>query len=408
MNSTCHCNDAVTQHESLHAVVDYFDPHISAPAASTHRQLDGVHIGVKDMVAIVGVVKGNGNPSSKKFGAPEKVNAPVITQLLSAGAEIALTTSLLEYAAGAQHPDVPETRNPQDPTLTAGGSSSGSAALVGAGVLSLAVGTDTGGSIRIPAAYCACYGVKPTYNAINLEGVTPLAPSFDHLGFLGSSIGIMERALSATLPDWNRQPVNSDPARMLRIGIPRVWVNDSRNDRRIQERFNLLSDSLAAAGHSILDFDVANLEAIRRTFMPMILFEAWEVHREQMERDPLHYGDDTRRLLQFAQTITLEQYTNARSEREELLPRIQQEFQNVDLLMMPAVPYFAPEQTPPLDSELGAYEGLYTEVFNATGHPALVAPCSCAPMKMGVQLVGHSGADRQLLADAELIDPFLK
>ena len=396
------------EHASLHAVVDLFDPHISSLTRTADQPLAGVHIGVKDMVAIVGVIRGNGNPSSKKFGHVEPANAPVIDALLSAGGEVALTTSLLEYAAGAQHPDIPETRNPQDLTLTAGGSSSGSAALVGAGVLRLAVGTDTGGSIRIPAAYCGCYGIKPTYSAINLEGVTPLAPSFDHLGFLAESLELIERGLSATIPTWNSQAINSDRSRSLRIGVPNAWVSDVRNDPRIQERFQEVTQSLALAGHTIVDFDVAKLEVIRSTFMEMILFEAWEVHKGQMEKDSYYYGEETRRLLELAQSITPAQYQEASLRRTQILPSVNQQFESVDILLMPAVPYFPPERTPPLDSELGAYEGLYSEIFNSTGNPALVSPCRCDPMTMGIQLVGKLGADRQLLADAEIIDPFLK
>src|SRR6201988_3257418 len=102
----------------------------------------------------------------------------------------------LEYAAGFAHPDIGDTRNPRDPSRTSGGSSGGSAALVAAGVCDLAIGTDTGGSIRIPAAYCGIVGLKPTYGLVPVDGIFPLSPSCDHAGTLTATVNGTARLLS--------------------------------------------------------------------------------------------------------------------------------------------------------------------------------------------------------------------
>ena len=112
----------------------------------------------------------------------------MVRRLREAGAEVFATTQCLEYAAGFAHPEIGDTRNPRDPSRTSGGSSGGSAALVAAGVCDLALGTDTGGSIRIPAAYCGIVGLKPTYGLLPVDGIFPLSPRCDHAGTLTATV----------------------------------------------------------------------------------------------------------------------------------------------------------------------------------------------------------------------------
>ena len=159
------CEAAIRLGQPLGAVVSV----LPAPARRPGGDLHGVPIAVKDLIDIAGNVRGNGNPHDMS-GTAAHSDAPVITALRDAGADVFATTSLLEYAAGATHPEVPEARNPFDPGRTAGGSSGGSAALVGAGAFPVALGTDTGGSVRIPAHYCGVVGFKPSFGAIEVAG----------------------------------------------------------------------------------------------------------------------------------------------------------------------------------------------------------------------------------------------
>ena len=183
----------------------------TAPARRPDGPLHGVPVAVKDMIDIAGHPRGNGNPHDMA-AAPAAGDAPVVRALREAGADVFAATSLLEYAAGAVHPGVPEARNPFDPGRTAGGSSGGSAALVGAGVCPAALGTDTGGSVRIPAHYCGIAGFKPSSGALDVAGVTPLSPSLDHVGILGADVAATARVFAAVSLPAPDQPSPDQPS----------------------------------------------------------------------------------------------------------------------------------------------------------------------------------------------------
>ena len=392
--------------ESLHAIVEVFQPAISLSRdANVSLPLADVEVGVKDMIAVAGYRRGNGNPLDMKNAPLETRSAPVIDSLLSAGAKIVASTSLLEYAAGAQHPDIPETRNPLNPKLTAGGSSAGSAALVGAGALPLTVGTDTGGSIRIPAAYCGVAGFKPTSGLIPLEGITPLAPTLDHCGFIAISIDYIEKALIASV----REPLQRrEIASPIRLGVPNYLIDDPRNDSRIITRFKEIEELLSNNGYQIVAVDGELLEKFRSAFIDIVLYEAWQIYGAQTKNNPDHFGAETLRLFLLGESVTQASYEEKMAVRAAALTELNSYMDGIDALMMPSVPYFAPETTPPIDSELGGYESLYTEVFNVSGQPAISIPASCDPMPMGLQLVGSLNDDLTLLEIARRIAPLVK
>jgi Asp-tRNA(Asn)/Glu-tRNA(Gln) amidotransferase A subunit family amidase len=346
--------------------------------------LSNVSVSVKDMYAIEGCVRGNGNPHDMNDGDVEKIDAPVIANLRSAGAEIIATTALLEYAAGAQHPVLGEARNPLDPSRTAGGSSGGSASVIGAGICDLALGTDTGGSIRIPAAYCGAIGFKPSFGLLSTEGITPLAPTLDHAGFLALKIELIQSAMSCVVESWRVTPAPQTVA----LGIPRAWIEDPRVDPNIYQNFMSAITTLCDKGVTVVDVDVALLEEFRELFIDIVLFEAWKIHGERVEKEPDHFGPETLRLFQSAKSVPEDRYELAIQRRLDLLPLVDELMAGIDALIMPTVPYFAPGTTPPLDSELGAYEGLFTEVFNVTGQPAITLPMAKGVLPIGTQLVG--------------------
>ena len=400
----------------LNALVEVFDPPIvnadmkntNVGNFSNHDVLSEIEIAVKDMISIQGHRRGNGNLNDMNEAPLEVAHAEVINRLLEAGGKIVATTSLLEYAAGAQHPEIPETRNPLNESLTAGGSSAGSAALVGAGVIPLAVGTDTGGSIRIPAAYCGVVGFKPTSGAIPLAGVTPLAPTYDHVGYLAKNIDLIDRAMQATsvgyISELSKSP---QAATKVRIGIPRALIDDERNDPSIVKRFREVEEILSSKGYALKDVDTALLEELRSAFIDVVLYEAWKIYGPKVESDPNHFGAPTLRLFLLGAEVSEEEYQKALVRRTHALAQLDNYVRDMDILMMPTVPYFAPETTPPIDSELGSYESLYTEIFNVSGQPAITLPARCNPMAMGIQLVGALNSDAQLLRIASEVAPLL-
>jgi 2-dehydropantoate 2-reductase len=381
----------------LNAVVTLFP----APPRRPGGPLHGVPVAVKDMIDIAGHPRGNGNPHDMASD-PAAADAGVVTALRAAGAEVFAATSLLEYAAGAVHPQVPEARNPFDPGRTAGGSSGGSAALVGAGACAVALGTDTGGSIRIPAHYCGIAGLKPSFGAIDDSGVQPLSPSLDHVGILGADVAITARVFAAL----TGQQAVARPA-TVRLGAVRALLGHPHIQPGVAA---VLAAALArlAGVFPVVDVDGAPLTEIAATFDDILLWEAWQVHRAQVESHPERYGPETLRLLRTGSAVSEDAYRAALRRREELLPRAAEVYAGVDVLVTPAAPFIAPATTPPVDTPQGADEGLFTAPFNVTGDPALVLPCGWdGGLPVGIQLSAPRGSDMHLLAAAALIEETL-
>ncbi len=391
----------------LNAVVTIFP----APARQPDGPLHGVPVAVKDMIDVAGHPRGNGNPHDMA-GAPAVLDAPVVTALRAAGADVFAATSLLEYAAGAVHPDVPEARNPFDPERTAGGSSGGSAALVGAGVCPAALGSDTGGSIRIPAHYCGVVGFKPSFGAIDVAGTQPLSPSLDHIGILGADVAITATVFAALTGQEPASGSASAPASgpahaTLRLGVARPQLDHPDIRPGVAAALRAALARLAGA-FPVVDVDGSVLSEIAGSFGDIILFEAWQVHRAQVDSHPERYGPETLRLLRTASHVTEDAYHGAGRRRDDLLPRAAEVYRGVDVLVTPAAPFAAPVTTPPVDTPEGELEGLFTGVFNLTGDPALVLPCGWDDgLPVGIQLSAPRGADMALLAAASLIEPVL-
>ena len=378
----------------LHAIVRVID----APRRALSGPLHNVAIAVKDLIDIEGLPRGNGNPSDM-LGPPATKDAPVIARLRDLGADVYVTTTLLEYAAGALHPEVPEALNPKDPSTTAGGSSGGSAALVGAGACAVALGTDTGGSIRIPAHYVGCVGLKPTYGLLSLEGVQPLSPSLDHVGLLADSCATATRVLAALIDE--KVP---DELVGARLGVAR----DLFNDPVIRPDVSQALESALEECSKIVDLvevDTTPWIEIRETFEDIILFEAWRVHAAHVERAPDDFGPETLRLLLGARDVTRERYERALARRDSLMSACDALYDGLDAILTPATPFVAPATTPPIDTAEGAEEALFTSIFNLTGDPAVVIPAGRGEsnLPVGIQLSSARGRDLHLLATADLL-----
>ncbi len=385
----------------LDAVVALFP----APPRTATGPLHGVPVAVKDLIAVARTPTGNGNPSDMA-GPPAVADAEIVTRLREAGADVFATTALLEYAAGALHPDVPETMNPFDPTRTAGGSSGGSAALVGAGACAVAIGTDTGGSIRLPAHYCATVGFKPSYGALPSTGVTALAPSLDHVGLLTGDVTWAARAWTAL--SGEAVPEAGAP---LRLGVLTAQLEDPALApavaAAIRTALDRLGDRTDLIGE-LVDVDEAPFRAIASTFGDILGWEAWQELGPLVERDPERFGPETLRMLRGGAAVSEQAYRDALASRADLAGACADAYAGVDLLVGPAAPYIAPQTTPPVDTPEGEAEGRFTGAYNLTGAPALVLPCGWVDgLPVGLQLSAPVGADSALLAAAARVETAL-
>ncbi len=274
---------------------------------------------------------------------------------------------------------------------------------MGAGACAVALGTDTGGSIRIPAHYCGIAGFKPSFGAIDVAGVQPLSPSLDHVGLLGADVAITTRVFAAIT---GRQA--ADRPATLRLGADRSRMSHPSLQPAVAAALRAAVDRLGRA-FSVADADGSGLTEIAGTFDDILLWEAWQVHRDQVESHPERYGPETLRLLRTASAVTEDAYRAALRRREDLRPRAAEVYQGIDVLLTPAAPFTAPATTPPVDTPEGELEGLFTAVFNVTGDPALVLPCGWDGdgLPVGIQLSAVRGADMPLLAAATLIEQAL-
>jgi Asp-tRNA(Asn)/Glu-tRNA(Gln) amidotransferase A subunit family amidase len=394
------CERAERLGRPLNAVVSV----IPAPPRATAGPLRGLAVAVKDMIDIAGQPRGNGNPADMR-GAPAGRDAAVIAALRQAGADVFATASLLEYAAGHQHPGLPETRHPRDPARKPGGSSSGPAALVGAGVCAVALGTDTGGSVRGPAHYCGVVGLKPTHGALDLAGVQLLAPSLDHLGLLTADVALAGRVFAALT---GQAPPPAPPAR-LRVGLLADQLADSGITPQVAAALAAAVAALRAApGVTLADADGSVLAQAGGLLEVILLAEAWQVHRDQVQRDPDHYGPGTLALLRRGEQVSPADYAAAVRRREELRPAAAAAYTGADVLLGPVMPWAAPLAGAPAPAGRGD-GGRFEQPYNVTGAPAIAVPCGLTPdgLPAGLQLSAPPGADWALLAAAGQVEAIL-
>jgi aspartyl-tRNA(Asn)/glutamyl-tRNA(Gln) amidotransferase subunit A len=318
------------------------------------------------------------------------VDAPLVARLRQAGAVIIGKTNLLEYAYGIAHPEIGQTNNPHDLTRTAGGSSGGSAAAVAAGIVPLAIGTDTGGSIRIPAAYCGIVGLKPTYGLVPLDGVFPLSWSLDHAGPLTRSV---EDAALAMACLAGSAMVLTDPG-PLRIGVIRRQFSQSAIGRAVSDHV------MARLGTNLIEVDTEGLSEANAHLMTILGPEAALIHAPLMALNPAGYAPGTRAQIESGALVPATNYIAARRFQSALRDRVEALFAQVDVLVAPSVPFVAPHEDPVIVDDQDS-EMLSSGFANVTGHPSLSLPCGAiGGLPVGVQLTGPLGQDTRLLAMA--------
>jgi 2-dehydropantoate 2-reductase len=376
----------------LNAVITMLPPGARAPAGALH----GAVVAVKDNIDVHGVV--TTNASTVGVPAAAEHDATVVARLRAAGAELLCKANLLEYAAGSVNPAYGMTFNPRDERRTSGGSSGGSAALVAAGVCDRALGTDSGGSIRIPAAYCGIVGLKPTFGLVPLAGVFPLSPTCDHVGTLTRTV----EQTAALLGVIASTSVTQRSVEGLRIGVLVRQLEDPDLTAGVRDRVLDGLESLRAAGFELVDVDVPELELVQAALGSIVLREAYDVHRGLLEREADRYGPGTLALLEAGARIDDDQYRAALADRERITAAFERVFAQVAVLAGPTAPSVAPLEDPPFGAPEGEVEGRFTSPYNLTGAPAITLPCGTAEdnLPAGLQLAAPVNEDELLLSVA--------
>ena len=363
--------------------------------------LHGIPVAVKDLIDVAGVPTGYGSRVM-----PPKIaarDATLVARLRGAGAVILGKTNLLEYAYGIAHPDVGQTNNPHDPTRTAGGSSGGSAAAVAAGIVPIAIGTDTGGSIRIPAAYCGIVGMKPTFGLVPLDGVFPLSQSLDHAGPLAGCVADAALALAVLSGQRMAQP----PVLPRRIGLVSGHFSTTATGHAVTAQVRAYIERLRVVGVEVVEIGLPGLARANAALVDILLPEAALIHEALLAHNAAGYAPGTRAQIEAGFRTTAADYLRAKALQIVLRAEVERAFGDVDLLVSPSVPFVAPHEDPVIvdgeDSEM-----LASGFANLTGHPSLSLPFGRIDgLPVGLQLTGAFGRDARLLANASAVEALM-
>lgn len=348
-------------------------------------------VAIKDCLDIQGMLTRCGS-RALAGAAPAKSHADVVTNLLSAGCRIVGKTKMHELAYGMTGINAFEGTpvNPRYPDRIPGGSSSGSAAVVAAGLVDFAIGTDTGGSIRQPAICCGVIGFKPTFARISRKGALPAQSSLDCIGPFARSLAMIERAMDAIDPGFQSETF----ARPLRIGRLRL---DASIEPRMAEAIQAVGPG---KGGVIEDVDLPLMTPAFKAAMTIIARETLLANAALMERPDL-LGDDVRKRLEGARDVTDADIADAEDIRTRFAAEVDALFEHFDVLLTPALPLPPPLLSEATDPAKVLRLTQYLRPFNLSGHPAVVLPAATSDgLPSGIQLVGPTGADARLIAMA--------
>jgi len=357
--------------------------------------LHGVPVALKDLIDLGGVPTGYG--AAPVFQTRPVRSAELADRIGTAGAVILGKTSMLEFAYGAVNPTVGQTNNPWDGTRTAGGSSGGSAAAVAAGLAFAAVGTDTGGSIRIPAAYCGIVGLKPTYGQVPLAGVFPLSPTLDHAGPMARTSGDA-LALLDVLTGGSGDTGPLGPAGR-RFGILRDHADAPCIRPDIRSAFDSACAALADAGAHFTDIRLPELSGMAGALLDILLPEAALIHETRHAAHAGHYAAATRAQIEAGFAASGLAYLKGLDHRRGLTAAMETALDGLDALIAPTAPWVAPAEDPVVVDDAGFDEMLCTGPANLAGLPSvsLFGGTGQDGLPAGLMLTGPRGADRSLL-----------
>lgn len=364
--------------------------------------LSGLTFAAKDIFDVAGFVTGCGNPDWARTHAPAAVHAPVVQSLLDAGAELVgkTITDELAYSLNGQNFHYGTPTNVNAPGRIPGGSSSGSAAAVAGGLADTALGSDTGGSVRIPASYCGLYGIRPTHGRITLEGVMPLAPSFDTVGWFARDAVTLRRVGAVLLGGkegsagrWKRLLLAEDA---FALALPAAQSVLAPLVERLEQRLTPAEKVVAAEAGSLADWMWRFRHIQAREIMSTQ--GAWIAETRPK------FGPEIQERFDWAASITETEAGTARAAREDFAARLAALLGEDALLCLPTAPGIAPLCSSDA-AELVAHRKAVLSLTSIAGLSRL--PQVSLPLArldgcpLGLSLIAPAGADADLLAFAE-------
>lgn len=420
---------------SLHAFIELRDREIMEEAAAAterwHRgkplgALDGVPIAIKDEFDVA-QYRTRAGTTFRGYRAAD-ADSTAVARLRKRGAVILGKTHMTEIGMGGigTNPHFPAPRNPYDPTRITGGSSSGSAAAVGAGLCPIALGSDAGGSIRMPAALCGVYGFKPTYGRIPTTGGALLSWSLDHVGPLGASINDVAMFYDATVgpdPRDRASMLAPHPRKIGTLRVPKIkglkfaWCPEFADDadEPVRTAFHEALKSLESMGAKVTKVSLKHVEAIRRVGYITFVAESAASQQDWLRQHRDQYNLDTRLLLAVGEHVSAVEYLHA----QRLRTLIRNEFATLldqhDVFLNPTLACTAPtidpiaEREGQVDTAVNAAVARYSFCGTLTGFPALSMPCGVdrRGLPIGLQLMSRPWSDERLLRISGAVDQLM-
>jgi aspartyl-tRNA(Asn)/glutamyl-tRNA(Gln) amidotransferase subunit A len=418
------CLAAIDARPELNAFITRLDDQALSDAERSAQEiragayrgpLHGVPISVKDLVHVAGVRTTSG---SAQPAIAATSDAPAVAKLKAAGAILIGKTNLHEFAFGttSEESAFGPVRHPLDASRSAGGSSGGAAAGLATGMCFGALGTDTGGSIRIPSAACGTVGLKATTGEISCDGVVPLSTSLDHLGPMARSVADVALLFAVlTGRPLPTLPSVSTTTERLVFGVPRPYFCD-RIDPGVRQALERTCAALTRAGHAIRDVSVEHAPWTPDVYLHIVLPEASRFHARFLEQSPHLYSPGVRVRLEMGRYLLAEDYIRALDLRKALTAAVDRTLEECDALLLPTLPIPAPPLGAATIDVDGAPEPVraamlrLTQLFNITGHPsvALPAPQDVDALPRSVQIVGRRHQTDRVLTLAAVVERCLQ
>jgi aspartyl-tRNA(Asn)/glutamyl-tRNA(Gln) amidotransferase subunit A len=422
--ATRDCLARITERNpSINAFITILEDDALAQAREADREiaegsyrgpLHGVPISLKDIIDLRNTP--TTAASRVRNGHVARRDATIVGRLRQAGAIFVGKTNLHEFALGTTNEDSAygPVRHPLDETRSPGGSSGGSAASVLTGMAYASIGTDTGGSIRIPSSACGLVGLKPTIGELPTDGIVPLSESLDHVGPMCHSVE--DTALVYGALRGIPQPAVPAAREVsgLRFGVPRAYFLDLL-DAHVSARFEEACERLRAGGAVLEDVVVPHTKEIGAIYVHIALPEAAAYHASTLESRPQDYTENVRLRLEMGRYILAEDYVRAQQGRRQLTREVREALNGRDGLLLPSMPVPATKLGVPTVSLGGTEETVrnitlrLTQLFNITGHPALSLPCGTTDqgLPVGIQVVGVRNRTPELLDVAAAVEKAL-